>query len=287
MPAIDPLASVHPDAQLGENVIVGPFCVVEAGVEIGDGCTLEARVSLKSGTRLGRDCHVFDGAVLGGRPQHLQAGQALGGLVVGARNQIRENATLHRALQPGRNTIVGEDNFLMVGVHVAHDCDIGDNVIIANNTMLGGHVTVEDRAFLSGSVAVHQFCRIGTLAMVGGQAHVNRDIPPYVTIDGLSSLMVGLNRIGLRRAGFSQEEIADIKAAYRYAFCSDLAWDAMVASLPQKVTTEAGASFAKFLAGGTRGFVQERRGSRARTLKIHTAPGRPSNGVAEAKRRAG
>ena len=268
---IHPLACVHPDARLGETVSVGPFCQIEADVEIGDGCTLEASCSVKNGVRLGRENHIYEGAVLGGRPQYLGAGEELGQLIIGDGNHIRENATLHRGLKPGKDTIVGGGNFFMVGVHIGHDCQVGNNVIMANNAMLGGHVTVQDRAFLSGNVAVHQFCRIGSLAMVGGQARVTRDIPPFVMIDGQTSLMVGLNKVGLKRAGFTRDEIAEIKAIYRYAFSSDLSWNEILASLPQKFPTGHSAEFAEFLAGGTRGFVRERRESRAKTLRLRIA----------------
>ena len=271
MSHIDPLASIHPDAQLGTGVSIGPFCVVESGVKIGDGCQLDARVTLKSGTKLGRENQISEGAVLGGRPQHLHAGAELGELIIGDGNQIRENATLHRGLEPGHNTTVGNSCFIMVGVHVAHDCHIGNHVIIANNTMLSGHVTIDDRAFLSGAVGVHQFCRVGSLAMVGGQAHVTRDVPPFVTLDGLSSMMVGINRVGLKRAGFEPEQIAQVKSAYRHAFCSELPWDEMVALMQSTYTDGPAASMAEFLTGGTRGFVRDRRGPRSRTLKIHSS----------------
>ena len=270
MPLIDPLASVHPQAQLASTVRVGPFCVVEADVTIDAGCVLHARSTVKNGVRMGRDNHIYEGAVIGGRPQYLAAGEKVGTLIIGDRNHIRENATLHLGLAPGKDTIVGDDNFLMVAAHVGHDCHLGNRIIMANNAMLGGHVVVHDRAFLSGNVAVHQFCRIGRLAMVGGQARVTRDIPPFVMIDGLSSLMVGLNRVGLKRAGFTQEQVAELKSAYRHAFCSDLSWNEMLVSIQERFQSGPCAEFAQFLTGGTRGFVRERRDGRARTLKLHT-----------------
>ena len=124
-------------------------------------------------------------------------------MVIGSDNTIREYATVHRAaLVADHNTTIGDHCLLMVGAHVAHDCRLGNQVILTNNVMLAGHVTVADRAYISGAAGVHQFCRIGTLAMVGGQAHLSQDVPPYVTVDGMSSLVVGLNKIGLRRAGY-------------------------------------------------------------------------------------
>jgi UDP-N-acetylglucosamine acyltransferase len=270
VPSIDPLASVHPDAQLHADVKVGPFSIIEEGTTIGAGCRIAARVSIKSGTHLGEGNHIFEGTVLGGPPQHLRAGAELGRLAIGDGNQFRENVTAHRGLEPGRDTVIGNGNFLMVAAHVGHDCQVGDNVIMANNAMLGGHVSVEDRAFLSGNVAVHQFFRVGMLAMVGAQARVTRDIPPYVMIDGVSSLMVGLNAVGLRRAGFGKDDIAQIKSAYRHIFRNGLTWDEALASLKAHFTSGPAARFYEFLNNNnrTRGLVQERRKPRTATLKL-------------------
>ncbi len=268
MPHIDRLASVHPDAQLAIDVTVGPYAIIEAGVTIGEGCAIGARASVKSGTQLGKGNTVCEGAVLGGRPQHLGATANVGKLIIGEANHFRENTTLHRGLELGKDTIVGNGNFFMVAAHVGHDCHVGNDVILANNAMLGGHVIVEDRAFLSGNVAVHQFCRIGTLAMVGGQARVTRDIPPFVMIDGVSSLCVGLNNVGLRRAGFGRDEVAQIKAAFRHVYRSGLAWNEMLSALPKKFPSGPAAKFAAFLSEGQRGIVQLRNKPAAASLKL-------------------
>ena len=179
---------------------------------------------VKSGTTLGEGNTIFEGAVLGGFPQHVRMPERLGRVEIGAHNTIRENCTVHRALHEGTLTRVGSNNLLMVGVHVAHDCTVGDNAIFANNALLGGFVTVGDRAFVSGAVGVHQFCRIGRLAMIGGCARVVQDVPPYVLVDGHSGLIVGLNLVGLRRNGYSAEEISQLKAAYRMIYRSGLRW---------------------------------------------------------------
>lgn len=256
---LHPLAVVGLDVNLGRDVEIGPFCVVESGATIGDGCRLEARVVVKSGTTLGDDNRVFEGAVLGGLPQHVHMPLRPGTVEIGSGNTIRENVTIHRALEEGHATIVGDRNLLMVNVHVAHDCRVGSNTIFANNAMLAGHVTVDDRAYLSGAVAVHQFCRIGRLAMVGGQAHVARDIPPYVTIDGGSGFIVGLNQIGLKRNGYSDNDVAQLKAAYRLIYRSGLTWEVMLHRLKQEFPMGPAAQFYRFLSGGQRGFAQERR----------------------------
>jgi UDP-N-acetylglucosamine acyltransferase len=269
LPAIHPTAAIDPLARIADDVRIGPFCVIEADVTIGAGCVLEARVSVKDGTQLGSQNYVAEGAILGGRPQHLKAGEHVGRLVIGHGNQIREGATIHRAFQPGHETLVGDNNLFMANAHVAHDCHIGNNVILANNVMLAGHVAVEDKAYLSGAAGVHQFCRIGTLVMLGGQAHISRDVPPYVMLDGLSSTIVGLNNVGLRRAGFTREDISTLKAAYRLIYRSGLPFNEMLAALKAQFDTGPAARYHDFFATGKRGFMQERRSPRGATLKVH------------------
>jgi UDP-N-acetylglucosamine acyltransferase len=227
---------------------------------MGDGCHLTGRVTVKSGTVLGRDNIVMEGAVLGGMPQHIHMPEFPGVVVIGDGNVIRENVTVHRALEAGHATRIGNRCLLMVGSHVAHDCTIGDGVILTNNTMLGGHVTVDDKAFLSGGVAVHQFCRVGRLAMVGGLARVLQDVPPFVTVDGGTTMVVGLNKVGLRRAGFTGQEFSQLKAAYRIIYRNGLTWQETLDMLRVQFTEGPAAEFLPFfLAGGKRGFVQERR----------------------------
>jgi UDP-N-acetylglucosamine acyltransferase len=266
---IHPLAVVSPMARIGQNVHVGPFCVIEPEVIISDGCRLEARVVVKNGTTLGSNNVVHEGVVLGGLPQHVHMPERPGGVIIGSGNTIRENVTVHRALDAEDATIVGDNNLLMVNVHIAHDCRVGNNTIFANNALLAGHVSVGDRAYVSGAVAVHQFCRIGSLAMVGGQSHITKDVPPFVTVDGLSSYVVGLNQIGLRRAGYSQEQIQQLKAAYRVIFRSELTWTDILAELRRDFAAGPAALFAQFLATTTRGILCERRPPpAAATLKL-------------------
>lgn len=261
-------ALVSPKAKIGSDVEIGPFSIVEDDVEIGDGCRIASGVVIKSGTRLGPGNQVFDGAVLGGLPQHVRPPQHTGKLEIGASNTLREYVTLHRALHEGGATTVGDHNLLMVGTHIAHDCKVGNNTIFANNVLLAGHVIVEDRAYLSGSVAVHQFCRIGTLAMIGGHARVPQDVPPYVTVDGGTGLIVGLNLIGLRRNGFTAGEIAELKAAYRVIYRSGHNWTEVLQALRAQFDSGPTARFHEFLSQGTRGFIQERRMPPSATLKL-------------------
>ncbi len=266
--SIHPLAEVSPAARIGSNVRIGPFCVVESDAAIGNGCVLESHVVVKSGTTLGTDNHVCDGAVLGGLPQHVHVPDYPGRVVIGDRNTLRESVTVHRALESDRTTVIGNDNLLMVNAHVAHDCRLGNRTIIINNALLGGHVTVGDRAYLSGASAVHQFCRIGTLAMVGGQAHIVKDVPPYVTVDGLSGLVVGLNQIGCRRAGFDASMIQQLKRAYRVMYRSGLTWSETLAQLEREFSEGPAAEFYRFLTGTTRGATPERRPPPGATIKL-------------------
>jgi UDP-N-acetylglucosamine acyltransferase len=269
--SIHPLALVSPKAVLGANVAIGPFSIVEDDVTIGDGCVLESHVIVKCGTELGNNNHVFEGAVLGGVAQHVCAPTYAGRVVIGSENTIRENATIHRAMQADHATIVGDRCLLMTNAHVAHDCRIGDSVIITTNAMLAGHVSVGDRAFISGAVGVHQFCRIGTLAMVGGQAHIVKDVPPFVTIDGQSSFVVGLNQVGLRRAGYGQAEVARLKTAYRVIYRSGLIWTEILDRLRREFTDGLAAQFHPFLASTARGIIPERRLPPGATIKLHPA----------------
>lgn len=255
---IHPTAYVSPRARIGRDVQIGPFCVIEDDVEIGDGCVLDSRVTLKCGTVLGENNHLFDGAVLGGLPQCVDLDEECGGVIVGSGNTIRENVTIHRAMKEDDATEIGDNCMLMVNAHVAHDCRIADGVIMANNSMLAGHVSVGTRAFISGAVGVHQFCRIGAFAMVGGQSHIVRDVPPYVTVDGLSSQVVGLNRIGLRRAGFSTEDIKTLKAVYRVLYSHGMPWREIVKKIEEEYTSGPGLEMARFLASTTRGITTER-----------------------------
>lgn len=263
-----PLAVVHPAACIGRDVRIGPFCVVEDDVVIGDGCILEPHVVIKRGTILGEGNHIFSGAVLGDLPQHTCVPEHPGRLVIGSENVIREHVTMHRALHEGGDTLVGDHSLFMVNAHIAHDCHVGNYCIFANNVMIAGHVLIEDRAYVSGAAGAHQFCRIGSLSMVGGQAHINKDVPPFVTVDGLSSFVVGLNQIGLRRAGYSAQDIRQLKAAYRVIYRSGLLWNEVLKRLQAEFTEGPAARYYSFLSATTRGIVSERRLPPGATIKL-------------------
>lgn len=268
---LHPLAVVHPSAQLGRDCEIGPFALIDENAVLGDRCVVESHAVVRRGVVMGDDNRVCEHAVLGGLAQHLAARSYDGGLTIGSGNTFRENVTIHRALSSDGQTTLGNGNFLMVGSHVAHDCRVGDNVIMANNAMLGGFVSVDDKAFISGAVAVHQFCRIGRQCMIGGTARVVKDVPPFVTIDGASNFVVGLNTIGLRRSGMSGRDILPLKQAYRVIYRSCLSWSAVLAHLATEFPDGAAAEFHRFCVGTKRGIVAERRLPPGATIKLAMA----------------
>ena len=253
------LALVDPSAKLGQDVQIGPFCVVEEDVSIGDGTILEARVTIKKGTIVGKNNHIFEGATIGGLPQCVGLSEEdCGGTIVGDGNVIRENVTIHRSMHAQDTTVVGDDCMLMANVHIAHDCHVANEVIMANNAMLAGHCSIGRRAFFSGAAGAHQFVRIGAFSMVGGQAHLVRDVPPFVTVDGLSSQVVGLNLVGLRRAGFTSADVKTLKGIYRILYKSGLNWREIVEKIEHDYTDGVGLEMARFLSSTTRGITNER-----------------------------
>jgi UDP-N-acetylglucosamine acyltransferase len=266
--SIHPLANVSPDARLGVGVSIGAFASVEADVELGDHCMVASGAVIKSGVKAGMNNEFCEHSVIGGAPQHAGRPQHIGRVVIGENNVFREYVTVHRALKPETATTVGNGNYMMANVHFGHDCTVGNNAIFANGAMLGGHVSVSDRAFVSGAVAVHQFCRIGRLAMVGGHARVVQDVPPFMLLDGQSGCIVGLNVVGLRRSGHTAEDIASLKAAYRLIYRRGLPWKDVLETLRRDFPAGPPTQLLEFLSSGTRGFAQERRAPPAATLRL-------------------
>ena len=269
MAQIHPTAVVDSRAELGAGVVIGPHCVVEAEVVLGEGCVLEARATIKSRTKLGCHNEIGEGAVIGGKAQHLHVHDPGGTLTVGNCNRIRENVTMHRGWANDATTTIGDDNLFMVGSHVGHDSRVGNHCVLVNHVLLGGHSQVDDRAYLGGASAVHQFCRIGKLAMIGGLAKVTQDVPPYVMVEGASPLQViGLNKVGLRRNGYTADQMQQLKQAYRVIYREGLRWSEVLAILQTDFSTGPAVAFSEFFQSGKRGFTQERRISRRATLKI-------------------
>lgn len=220
MVKIHPTAIVSKQAQLGD-VEIGPYVIVEDAVTIGNGTKVMAHAYICSGTTIGDDCEVHMGAVLGHAPQHLKYKDAKTYLKIGDRNIFREYVTVHRGLEEGASTLVGNDNMFMGFAHIAHDCHVGNSVVICNNTLIAGHVTIEDGAFISGNCVVHQFARIGTLAMIGGLTRVNQDVVPYVIVE-MDSEVTSLNLVGLRRANMGEGTKSHIKSFYKLLYRSGL-----------------------------------------------------------------
>lgn len=269
--SIHPAAIVSSDALVDPSAEIGPLAIVEAHAVIGPKCRVASHAVVKEYTELGRETVLCEGAVIGGAAQHVRSTNEVGRVVIGERTVLRENVTVHRPLNNDGQTQIGDDCYLMVGAHVAHDCSVGNQVLLTNNVMLGGHVEVGDRAVLGGGVAVHQFTRIGSLAMIGGCARVVQDVPPFVLTDGGTGLIVGLNRIGLRRAGMPREDVQTLKEAYRLIYRSGLAFEEMVASLEERFETGPAAQFAPFFRSSRRGFVQERRSPPRPVIRLHPA----------------
>jgi UDP-N-acetylglucosamine acyltransferase len=255
---IHPTAVVGPRAELAPGVRVGPYAVVEGDVRIGEGCEIGAHAVVKRFTTLGARTRVYEHAVLGGEPQDVKFKGEPSALVVGDDNLIREYATLHRASGEGGVTRVGSRNFLMVGVHVAHNCEVGDDNVFANGVALAGHVHVEDHAFLASNVGAHQFVRFGRFAMVGGKSKIVQDVLPFFTTDGNPPQVRGLNVIGLRRGGFSPRERATLKRAYQLLFRARLPLERALAALEEMGDPHA-AHLAAFIRASRRGFTREAR----------------------------
>ncbi len=219
---IHPSAIIDKTAQLGENVTIGPYSIIGPECVIGDGCTIGSHVVLHRWTELGRNVRVWHGASLGGDPQDLKYKGARTKVVIGEGTVIREFATVNLSTEEGHITRVGKNCFLMAYSHVAHECTVGDGVIMANSANLAGHVTVEDFAIIGGLTPVHQFCRIGCYAMVGGASAVQKDIPPYSKSFGVPARVYGTNSVGLVRRGFPEKTRALLHRAFRLLFYSNL-----------------------------------------------------------------
>jgi UDP-N-acetylglucosamine acyltransferase len=215
-------ALVDASAQLGEDVEVGPWAIIGPQCSIGNGTHIAARATLERNVRLGARVQIGIGAILGGDPQDLKYRGEETWVDIGDDTSVREYATINRGTAHSITTSVGRNCFLMSYVHLAHDCHIGDNVIISNGTQLAGHVTVEDKATISGLCAVHQFSRIGRHSFIGGCSRVAQDVPPFVRAVGNPIKLFGLNSVGLRRTGFDEDVVRELKRAYRTCFRSDL-----------------------------------------------------------------
>ncbi|MDT7602484.1 MAG: UDP-N-acetylglucosamine acyltransferase [Acidobacteriota bacterium] len=258
MREIHPTAAVSDGARLGEGVRVAAYAVVEDEVEIGADCEIGAHAVIKRFTTLGARNRVFEHACLGGEPQDVKFAGEHSRLSVGNDNLIREYVTLHRASGEGAATVIGHRNFLMIGVHVAHNCEVGDDNIFANGAALAGHIRVEDHVFLSNDVGCHQFVRLGRHAMVGGKSKIVQDVLPFFTTDGNPARARGLNTIGLRRAGFSTESRRALRRAYQLLFRTGLPLASALDEI-DALDDEHTRHLADFIRGSRRGFTRAAR----------------------------
>lgn len=215
---IHPSAIISSQAELGSNVAVGPYCVIGAGVRLGDNCVLHSHVVLSGPAKIGESNEFFPFAAIGGKTQDLKYVGEPTYLEIGSHNVFRENTTVHRGTHEEIPTSIGNHNLFLCYAHVAHDCQLGNHIILSNNGTLGGHVVMDDYAIVSGMAGVHQFCRIGRHSIVGGCSKVIQDVPPFMTIDGNPAATRGLNLVGLQRCGFSDDDLKALKFAYKKIF---------------------------------------------------------------------
>jgi UDP-N-acetylglucosamine acyltransferase len=221
---------ISPQAQLGENVEVGPLAVIDGAVTIGDDCVIRPGAYLFGPMTMGRGNVVFSGAILGERPQHLKYNNEPTTLEIGDNNIFREHVTIHRGTTYSMKTVLGDDNFLMANSHIAHDCVVGNRCIFANGAMIGGHCTLQDGVILSGNAAVHQFVRIGRLAMIAGCSATQKDIPPFIIQVGLDNIG-GINLVGMKRAGISRDQINAVRTAFKMLFREGMVLPAAMARM--------------------------------------------------------
>lgn len=258
-PQIHPAAFVHPGARLGAGTRVGPGAVIDEHVVVGADCEIRAHAVITGHTAIGEGNQIGYGAVVGTEPQDLAFDpKAISRVVIGDRNVIREHATVHRGTKDGTDTRIGNGCFLMAGAHVGHNCVIGDRVILANNALCAGYVDVGDGAFVSGNAVIHQFCRLGRLAMVRGGGRVGKDVPPFMIGDSTNRVR-GLNVVGLRRAGIGPEARAAIKRSFHALFLSGRPMPEVLGELERDATAEV-REVVTFIRAARRGVVAYRGG---------------------------
>ena len=253
---IHPTAVVHPWARVGEGVRIGPYTVIGENVAIGDGCRVGPNVLIEGNTTIGRNNRVFHGASIGTPPQDLKYDGEITSLVVGDNNTFREFVTVNTATGEGEATSIGSGCLFMAYAHVAHNCEIGDEVVMANSVNLAGHVLVDDFAIVGGVTPVHQFVRIGKYAFIGGGSRVERDVPPFMKIAGSPPQVYGINAIGLERRGFSAERRANIKQLYKILYRSDLNVSQALERINSDYRDEDAATLAEFLSESQRGLTK-------------------------------
>ncbi|MDR2282906.1 MAG: acyl-ACP--UDP-N-acetylglucosamine O-acyltransferase [Sphingobacterium sp.] len=215
---IQPLSYIHPDAKIASNVVIEPFSTIHKDVVIGEGTWIGSNVTIMDGARIGKNCKIFPGAVISGEPQDLKFEGEITTAEIGDNTTIRECVTINRGTRDRYKTVIGKNCLIQAYSHIAHDCIIGDNCIFSNSSTLAGHITVGDYVVLAGLVAVHQFCQIGSHAFVTGGTLVRKDVPPFIKAAREPISYAGVNSVGLRRRGYTSEQIAEIQNIYRVLF---------------------------------------------------------------------
>ena len=253
---ISPLAYIHPEARIGSNCEIGPFCYIDANVVIGDGNVLMNSVTVLSGARIGNGNRIFPGAVISAIPQDLKFRGEETTAEIGDNNTIRENVTVNRGTAAKGRTIVGNNNLLMEGMHVAHDVFLGNGCIIGNGTKFAGEVVIDDFAIVSANVLVHQFCRIGSYVMVSGGTRCSQDVPPFSMIARDPAAFCGLNLVGLKRRGFTTEIINNLHSAYNILFNTSALFAERIAQIRETVPPSKEIDYLiDFLTTSKRGFI--------------------------------
>jgi UDP-N-acetylglucosamine acyltransferase len=254
---VAPTARIHPDAVVGPGVRIGEFCVIESDVVIGAGCLLEPYVYVKRWTTLGERNQISAGTVLGTDPLDKNFTGERSYLKIGDGNTIREHYTVSRGTKPESVTEIGHDNYIMTSGHIAHNCTIGNNTVIASCALVAGYVEVEDRAFISGGVVIHQFSKIGRLAMIGGNTRVNSDVPPFFLYTGFNVEAKGLNLVGLKRAGYKASDLSTLKKAYQLLYRSGLKLQEALAKIETEIPTPDTLHLVDFIRRSERGICRE------------------------------
>lgn len=252
-------ARIHPAASIGPGTRIGEYCIIESDVTIGRGCVLEPYVYVKRWTTLGDENEISAGTVLGTDPLDKAFTGERSYLVIGNRNKIREHYTISRGTKPESKTRIGNDNYIMTSGHIAHNCVLGDNIVIASCALVAGYAQLEEQAFVSGGVVIHQYSKIGRLAMIGGNSRVNLDVPPFFLYSGFNVEPEGINVVGLRRAGFTVEQVRALKSAYRILYRSGLKQEAALQKIEAEISTPETLHLVKFIRSSERGICRERK----------------------------
>jgi UDP-N-acetylglucosamine acyltransferase len=247
------MALVNPDAQLGQDVEIGAYAVIESDVAIGDGSSVGAHSVIKRYTRMGRNNRIYEHVVIGGDPQDYKFRDCRSYVLIGDENLVREGVTIHRGSTPEGATRIGSNCFLMASSHVAHDCTLGDRVIVANGALLAGGVSIDDAAFISGNVSIHQFVRVGRLAFAAGAARISQDCLPFVITEGAPARARALNLVGLKRAGMPAAEMAALKRAFHVLRTASGLEQALVTL--ESDQSESVAELVRFIRSSKRGFT--------------------------------